>query len=133
MGVAYRAAKKNKRKVIGICPRCYEDSFHDLECDQEIITEKVLESTEIMIDKCDAIVFMPGGLGTLYELFLAIQGVICKEHAKPVVMYNSCGFFDGILDYLTKIKGKGFMTDKTFSSFSVANNITEFKKLIYNN
>lgn len=86
-----------------------------------------------MIDKCDAIIFMPGGLGTLYELFLAIQGVICKEHAKPVVIYNSCGFFDGILDYLAKIKGKEFMTDKTFSSFSVANNITELKKLIYNN
>lgn len=33
MGVAYREAKKNKRKVIGICPKCYEDSFHDLECD----------------------------------------------------------------------------------------------------
>ncbi len=130
MGVAYRAAKKNQRKVIGVCPKYYKGSLSELECDQEILTEKVLESTEIMIRKCDAIILMPGGLGTLYEFFLAIQGIICKEHTKPIVIYNSCGFFDDILDYLIKIKDKKFITEETFSSFSVANNSTELKKFI---
>ena len=132
MGIAYRAAKLNQRKVIAVCPKFYRDSLSELECDQEILTERVLESTEIMVDKCDALIFMPGGLGTLYEFFLAIQGIICEEHTKPIIVYNSCGFYDDILNFLVKIKGKKFMTEKTFSSFKVANNITELKKLINN-
>ncbi len=132
MGVAYRIAKKNGRKVVGVCPKFYEECFSELDCDQEIVTPKVLESTELMMQKCDAIIVMPGGFGTLFEFFLAIQGIICKESIKPIIVYNSCGFFDDILDYLAKIKNEGFMAEKAFSSFSVAKNSTELQRLLDN-
>ena len=130
MGIAYRAAKKNKRKVTAVCPKFYEKCLNELECDHEIVTKKVLKSTEIMVEKCDAIIFMPGGLGTLYEFFLAIQNVICKECVKPIIIYNSCGFFDDLIKYLTKIKDDGFLIPETFYSFSVANSSAEIKKLL---
>ena len=45
MGLSYQIAKKNNRKVIGVCPIEYQDSLKEIECDEVIITKQIQEST----------------------------------------------------------------------------------------
>ncbi|MBP5656720.1 TIGR00730 family Rossman fold protein [Candidatus Saccharibacteria bacterium] len=127
MGYSYRSALKNGRKIIGSSPKVYEDDFRELECSEEITTEGILESTEVMIDRCDAIVVMPGGFGTLYEFFLVIQKAICGEFKKKVVIYNSCGFFDDILKYLDRLMKEGFISEKHMLYFSVVDDLEKLE------
>ncbi len=119
MGISYRIAKKNKRKVIGISPN--EQDFLDLKCDEKIITKSVNERTDNMIEKADILLFLPGGIGTIYELFTAIEKKRNNEYDKPIYIYNETGFFDDILQILDKIYKEKFSSSKDGKNYEVIN------------
>lgn len=119
MGISYRIAKKNKRKVIGISPN--EQDFLDLKCDEKIITKSVNERTDNMIEKADILLFLPGGIGTIYELFTAIEKKRNNEYDKPIYIYNETGFFDDILQILDKIYNEKFSSSKDGKNYEVIN------------
>lgn len=102
MGLSYSIAKENDREVIGICPKAYKKDLLDLNCTKEIITNSISERTDKVIKQSDAIIFLPGGIGTTYELFTAIESKRSKEFDKPIVIYNSNNFFDKLIDFLDK-------------------------------
>jgi len=127
MGCAYQSAIKNGKKVIGSSPKVYRDSYEKLECSEMVATDSMVESTVVMVDRCDAVVVMPGGFGTLYEFFLMMQGPICGEHNKKIVIYNSCDFFNDLLAYLNKLMREGFISEKHMAYFSVVNDLDGLK------
>lgn len=119
MGLSYRIAKENKRKVIGISPN--EKDFLNLKCDEEIITKSVNERTDNMIEKADVLLFLPGGIGTVYELFTAIEKKRNKEYYKPIYIYNETGFFNDILQILNKIFEEKFSSSRDGENYEVIN------------
>ena len=121
MGIAYRIAKANNRKVIGISPEIYKDDFKQLECDTEILTKGVNDRTDAMIDNSDVLIFMPGGVGTLYELMTAIERKRSKEFDKPIIVCNDTGFFNELLQMLDKIYTQGFTNSRVGFSYNIAN------------
>lgn len=108
MGISYKSARKNDRRISAILPKIYEDSLIELQCDENIITSNMIESTTELIKKCDAMIFIPGGFGTMYELFIALQLKICGEHNKPIIIYNSCGFYDNLCVFIEKLFDEKF-------------------------
>ena len=108
MGLAYNIALESNRTIIGICPEAYKDDFKTLKCDTEITAKSVSERTENLIEECDALIFLPGGIGTIYELFTAIESKRCHEFNKPIVIYNSNGYFDKLLEFMDKIYRENF-------------------------
>ena len=73
MGIAYNITLNNKKKITGVCPKCYKNDLLNLNCDNEIITEDILTRTKSLIDEADALIFLPGGVGTILELVAAID------------------------------------------------------------
>ncbi len=130
MGLAYNAAKANNRKIIGICPKAYQDDFEGAEYDEKVVTKTIAEATDTMLERCDKIIILPGGFGTLYEFSQAIQNMLCGEYSKQIIIYNSCGFFDDLLDRIQKLKQQKFVDDKTLKLFKVADTKSELVKLI---
>ena len=125
MGVSYRIAKKNNRKVIAMCPEVYKESLEPLECDEVILTKTMLESTLEIYQNCDAILFLPGGFGTIYEFFTANYSKICKDVDVPIIIYNSLGFFDKALSFIDEVTNMGLVRDSEKGKFYVANSIEE--------
>lgn len=121
MGIAYRIAKENNRKVTGIVPEIYKDDLKQLECDTEILTKDVSSRTNALIDNSDALMFMPGGIGTVYELMTTIERKRSKEFDKPIIVCNDTGFFDDLLQMLNKVYAKNFTNPKVRFSYNVAN------------
>ena len=117
--------KKNNRKVIGICPKVYADNFDILDCDEEIVTDTMLDSTIKIIERSNAIIVLPGGYGTLYELFASIQEKVSKEHNLPIILYNSCGFYNGLIEFVKKLKNENFIKTELEENFFIANNVEE--------
>ena len=121
MGIAYKAAKKYNRNVTGIAPEIYKDDFKDLDCENEILTRNVNERTEALVNNSDILLFLPGGIGTIYELISAIEMKRSKEFDKPIIVYNETGFFDEMLQMLNKVYQRNFTNQNVRASYNIAN------------
>ena len=62
----------------------------------------------MMIDKADAFLTLPGGLGTLDELFEVWTTATLGVHRKPVVLLDADGFYAGLVDWLRGLTAQNF-------------------------
>lgn len=125
MGLAYTSALSNNREITGICPEVYKDDLLSLKCNKEILTCSISERTEKVIDESDILLFMPGGIGTTYEVMTAIECKRSHEFDKPIIIYNSHNFFDKLLEYLDKIYDEKFTSSKVEQVYIVVNTSEE--------
>ena len=132
MGIAHDITKELGGKVIGVCPEAYKEDFSTLQCDVEIITKTVSERTDSVIRESDALVFISGGLGTLYELMTAIESKRCHEFDKPIVIYNSTGYFDKLLDFFQQLYTQRFVREKDKTTYFISDSPEEIKEYIEN-
>lgn len=66
-----------------------------------------------MLELSDALVALPGGLGTLDELFDALALRAIEVHAKPIALMNVAGFYDPLLEFLDRAVEAGFIQAKS--------------------
>ena len=108
MGLSHDIAIHNGRDVKGICPLLYLSQLSDVSCTEEEITTTVGERTKKVISESDALIFLPGGIGTVYELFTAIEWKRSYEFDKPIIIYNSLGHFNKLFEFLDMVYDGGF-------------------------
>ncbi|MEW5979892.1 MAG: TIGR00730 family Rossman fold protein [Acidobacteriota bacterium] len=72
--------------------------------------ESMHQRKAVMTELADAFVALPGGYGTLDELFEALAWSQLGIHRKPVGLLNVAGFFDQLLSYLDHAVGEGFLS-----------------------
>lgn len=132
MELAYDITKKNENKVIGICPDAYKHDFNSLKCDIEITTKNISDRTNSLIKESDALIFLPGGIGTINELFTAIELKRCHEYNKPIVIYNINGFYDELLAFFEKLYNEKFARVIDKELYLVSNEIDVILNYINN-
>ena len=125
MGISYEIAKKYNRKVTGMCPEFYRDRLEALDCDKSEVTSTMLDSTLKIYENSDLLIFLPGGFGSIYEFFTANYSKICDEINIPIILYNSCGFYDKLIEFIDEIDSKKLIRDSEKNKFVIANNIEE--------
>lgn len=121
MSVVADAALKAGGEVIGVIPR----SMIEREWAHEGVTELVVcdtmhERKAIMADRADAFAALPGGLGTLEEIFEVWSWRQLGFHAKPVGLLDAGGFWTPLLDALRGISAAGFLAASTLDDLAVA-------------
>lgn len=132
MGLSYNVAKESDSKVIGICPQAYMNDLKLLSCDEELITNTVPERTTAVFDSSDALLFLPGGVGTLYELFTAIECKRAGEFDKPIILYNSLGFYDKLINTLFAMHEENFIDFRTLKEIHVSESAEDTLRYIDN-
>lgn len=113
MGALADSALQHGGRVIGVLPHF----MSDLEWGHCGLTELRLvndihERKRLLIQDVDAVVALPGGCGTLEELFEAITLKRLGLFTKPIVLLNTAGFFDACLQLLEKCIAERFMDDR---------------------
>jgi len=73
------------------------------------IVENMHQRKALMAELSDAFIAMPGGIGTLEELFEVMTWSQLGFHDKPIGLLNVNGFYDGLLTFLTHTKTQGFL------------------------
>ncbi len=109
MGTAARAAKAAGGTVFGVIPAHLtelEIVYGDL--DTLVVTETMHERKKVMFMNSDAIVALPGGAGTLDELFEAITWLQLGLHGKPIFLLNVDNYWEGVLSLLDDVVRGGF-------------------------
>jgi len=97
-------------KVCGIIPQFLKDweVCHE-GLTELIVTETMHERKQIMVDRSDAFIAMPGGFGTLDELFEILTWGQLQLHNKPIGVLNVGGYYDHLLAHIQNIADSGFM------------------------
>ncbi|KAI3596202.1 Lysine decarboxylase family [Cupriavidus necator H850] len=110
MGIVADAVMEHGGSAIGIIP----DALMQKEVGHRGLTElhvvrNMHERKQMMADRADAFIAMPGGVGTFEELFETFTWLQLGYHDKPVGLLNVAGFYDGLLGFLAHAVQEGFM------------------------
>lgn len=121
MGVVARSAKAAGGETFGVVPEHLlrrESSKRDLST--FVVTETMHERKKVMLMNADAVVMLPGGAGSLDELFEALTWRQLGLHAKPILLLNTEGCWDELLALLEKIVAEGFADASLLGYLGVA-------------
>jgi len=109
MGEVAVSVQNNGGKVIGVIPWFLKDEgISNSSADQLIVTEDMYERKRIMEDLSDAFFALPGGFGTLEEIFEVLTLKQLKRHNKPIIFYNTKGFYDILFEFFDRIYEEKF-------------------------
>ena len=98
MGAVAEGAFAVGGRVIGILPqRLYDAGIKNERCHEIIIARDMRHRKEILEARGDAMIALPGGLGTLEEFFEVVVGRQLGFHAKPIVLLNIAGYYNPLL------------------------------------
>lgn len=110
MHAVSRAAKDSGGQVIGVVPRKIEEMGRLTPfLDVHVPTEDLTDRKQLMMDMSDAFVVLPGGIGTLDELFTVCSCVTLGYHQKPVILYNINGFWNSLIALLDDLSCQHMM------------------------
>jgi len=127
MGELARSAHKAGAKTVGIAPKIFDQSRHYSELDKCYITETFSERKQLMIDQSDAFIVMPGGVGTLDELFEILTLKRVENFSKPLILLNTNGFYSTLLTFIEELNKKHFSSETIWSDVQVVESIEEIK------
>jgi uncharacterized protein (TIGR00730 family) len=118
-------------RVIGVIP----EVLVDLEVAHNGVTELHVVDTmhtrkALMGEKADAFVIMPGGFGTLEEMFEVVTWQTLKLHNKPIVLLNVRGFYDQLLGFLDHAVAQGMLKQKNRELLLVADSVEEVMRAL---
>ena len=131
MGAAARGVSSQSSEIIGVVPRFFNvDGMLYSKCTEMIYTDTMRERKQIMEEKADGFVMLPGGIGTFDEFFEILTLKQLGRHAKPVGVLNVCGYYDCIMEMLRKAVDEKFMTESTMGLFAVSEDPVELIKLL---
>ena len=97
-------------EVIGIIPKSLStrEVAHDKISELKVV-DNMHERKALMAKFSDGFIAMPGGYGTLEELFESLAWSQLKFHKKPCAVFNACGYYDGLAEFLNKVVAEGFV------------------------
>ncbi len=125
------AALRGGGRVVGVIPEVLmsaevaHQGLSELRLVDTMHTRKAL-----MAELADAFVVLPGGYGTLEELFEAVTWQTLKLHAKPVVLVNIGGFYDELLRFLDRAVEAGMLKRRNRDILLVAGTVAQSLHLL---
>ncbi|MGW3891424.1 LOG family protein [Micromonospora chokoriensis] len=110
MGALADGARSAGGRTLGVIPQSLVDlEVADLASDELLVTDSMASRKTLIIEKSDAFLTLPGGLGTLDELFEVWTTATLALHAKPMVVIDTDGFFRPLLDWLDSLAAQNFL------------------------
>jgi uncharacterized protein (TIGR00730 family) len=110
MGIVANTVMKDAGIVRGVIPRVLVDWEHQHEGISELlVVDDMHVRKRKMYDLCDAAVILPGGFGTLDELFEIITWNQLSIHDKKIFILNSGGFYEHMFEHMRFVEKEGFL------------------------
>ena len=109
MGEVARAAQAAGAETFGVIPEhLVRREVGKSDLTSYVVTETMHERKKVMLMNADAVVVLPGGPGSLDELFEVLTWRQLGLHDKPIVILNVEGYWDKLRDLLDHVIGQGF-------------------------
>lgn len=110
MGALAAGARAHRGRTVGVIPKALvHKEVADVEADELVVTDTIRERKQVMEDRSDAFIALPGGIGTLEELFETWTAGYLGMHDKPVVLLDPDGHYDGLWAWLEGLVERGYV------------------------
>jgi uncharacterized protein (TIGR00730 family) len=124
MGEVAAAARSHGGRTVGVIPKALvHREVADTEADELVVTDTMRERKQVMEDRADAFIALPGGIGTLEEFFEAWTAGYLGMHTKPIVMLDTWGHYEGLLDWLRGLVRSGYVGEGALERLTVVDDI----------
>ncbi|NOT90399.1 LOG family protein [Ferruginibacter sp.] len=122
MGAVANAVLEKNGKVTGIIPQLLTDREHSHHGITElIVVENMHVRKKMLYEKCDAAIILPGGFGTLDELFEMLTWNQLSIHSKEIFILNTAGFYNHLLAHAKTMQQENFLYDSIEDRINVIN------------
>ncbi|MFC9786257.1 TIGR00730 family Rossman fold protein [Rhodococcus sp. NPDC127528] len=120
MGAVAAAAREAGAHTIGVIPKALvHREVADTDADELIVTDTMRQRKQTMEDRADAFIALPGGIGTLEELFETWTAGYLGMHDKPMVLLDPVGHYTGLLEWLGGLREGGFVQQRALDALVV--------------
>lgn len=126
MGLVANAALKGGGRVVGVIPRflLQREAGHPA-LSETVVVETMHERKLQMFERSDAFVVLPGGIGTLEELFEVLSWRTLGLHTKPIVIVDQGGYWQPLAALLRGVVESGFAERTHLDHVAFVNNIND--------
>ena len=126
-----KASKEAGGRTIGVVPMIVEKSGRISDyVDVEIPCDNLSDRKQLMMDQSDVFIALPGGIGTLDEVFTVAASATIGYHQKPVILYNMKGFWDSLIALLDDLQAKGMIRGNWRDYIKTADSIEQIGSII---
>lgn len=120
MGVVADAVLATGGRVVGVIPRKLREKEVGHDALTEIhVVDTMHQRKQMMAERADAFLALPGGIGTLEELFEVWTWRQIGYHDQPIGVLNVNGFYDGLLSFMRETVSGGFLEQSQLDSLHV--------------
>jgi uncharacterized protein (TIGR00730 family) len=126
MGIVADAARRGGAATIGVIPHFLagKEIAHDGLSELHLV-ETMHQRKALMADRASAFVALPGGLGTLDELFEILTWAQLGLHRKPVILLNAFGYYDALLTFLAHAEHEGLLRPEHRAALRIVTSAAE--------
>jgi hypothetical protein len=133
MGIVADTVMQKKGIVRGVIPQVLIDWEHQHQNISELVVVEDMHLRKRKIyELCDAAIILPGGFGTLDELFEILTWNQLSIHDKKIFILNSAGFYNHLLRHLEVLSSEGFLYGDLEEKLTVLNTPEEITSFILN-
>jgi len=126
MGAVADGALSKKGSVTGVLPRFLaEKELQHLFLTEIVMVETMHERKAKMSELADGFIALPGGFGTMEELFEMLTWAQLALHRKPIAILNVNGYYDSLVDFISTMIQNGFLKEEYRDLLIVSDNIED--------
>jgi uncharacterized protein (TIGR00730 family) len=126
MGAVSTATRASGGRTIGVIPQVLVDiEIADTESDELIVTTGMRERKAVMDERSDAFLVLPGGIGTLEELFEIWTARVLGIHDRPLVILDPWGLYAPLRQLVENMYEAGFTRANVFDAISWTSTVEE--------
>ncbi|MCV7108970.1 MULTISPECIES: TIGR00730 family Rossman fold protein [Mycolicibacterium] len=120
MGALADGARARGGRTIGVIPKALvHREVADVHADDLIVTDTMRQRKQVMEDHADAFLTLPGGIGTMEEMFETWTAGSLGMHDKPVVVLDPDGHYDGLLSWLEGLVASDYVAQRSLDRLLV--------------
>ena len=133
MGILADSAIENKGYIIGVITERLDDiEVGHPGLNEMVIVDTMHERKKLMAEKSDAIICLPGGVGTWEEFFESLTWNQLGIQSKPIVILNIENYYSTLKDFVNHAVAEGFLPNSTSKELLFIDNIEEAMEEIRN-
>ena len=131
MDITAQAVRSAGGRTVGVMPQVLLDKGLEADADLVFYTANLDDRKATMLREADVFVALPGGIGTLDEIFTVVAANTLGYHNKTTILYNVCGFWQPLIDALKKIDAEKMMDSRWGERLKAISTPEELYEMIF--
>jgi uncharacterized protein (TIGR00730 family) len=131
MGLVAKSTMEAGGRVVGIIPTALQTKEKPrIACDELHVVDTMHERKQMMAERADVFIALPGGIGTFEEFFEIWTWRQLGYHDKPIGLLNTEGYYDGLLAFAKSSVAQGFLSDAQMSLIQTGSQASELLRTL---